>query len=332
MSDAGPAAARRAERLLRCYPAGWRERYGEEFAELLMDDIGERPRSWVRTADVVRSGTLARLAATGLAGQTLEPERQLRAGLAWLGAATTAFLALGVAIWSELTIGWQWSPPATPATRVAMLLMSAAILIFAILALLAAIPIAWSLGTAVARGRERRLLPPLALAMAAAAAFTLGSIHFGHGWPGTGGHQWVERGLVPGDVARFCWAATLWVTSYWAHPGALSSFPATEIGWMVVSPLTFAAMAVGATMILRRTPLSPRVLRYESRLGAAAVLAMAVFLAGAGSWVISGGPAPRGLFRVGAIDSVGVVALAAELMLAVRALQRALPAAARHRP
>jgi hypothetical protein len=31
---AGPAA--RAGRLLRWYPAGWRARYGEEFAELLL--------------------------------------------------------------------------------------------------------------------------------------------------------------------------------------------------------------------------------------------------------------------------------------------------------
>lgn len=49
-------AAERAERLLRWYPRAWRERYGDEFAELLIADIEERPHSPVRTRDVTRAG------------------------------------------------------------------------------------------------------------------------------------------------------------------------------------------------------------------------------------------------------------------------------------
>jgi hypothetical protein len=49
----------RAHRLLRWYPKEWRLRYGEEFTELLVDDIAERPRSWRRTVDVARSGIAA---------------------------------------------------------------------------------------------------------------------------------------------------------------------------------------------------------------------------------------------------------------------------------
>jgi hypothetical protein len=40
----------RAARLLRWYPRGWRERYGEEFAELLIAELEERPRSAGRRA------------------------------------------------------------------------------------------------------------------------------------------------------------------------------------------------------------------------------------------------------------------------------------------
>lgn len=69
--------ARSAERLLRCYPAAWRARYGEEFTQLLIDDISERPRSWARTADVVRSGLLARFTGAGLTGHSLEPQQQV---------------------------------------------------------------------------------------------------------------------------------------------------------------------------------------------------------------------------------------------------------------
>jgi hypothetical protein len=53
-------ADRRARRLLRWYPRSWRLRYGEEFTQLLIDDISERPRCWRRTLDVARSGVTAR--------------------------------------------------------------------------------------------------------------------------------------------------------------------------------------------------------------------------------------------------------------------------------
>jgi hypothetical protein len=55
-------AERRARRLVRWYPREWRRRYGEEFAQLLADDIAERPRSWHRTLDVARSGLAAQMA------------------------------------------------------------------------------------------------------------------------------------------------------------------------------------------------------------------------------------------------------------------------------
>ncbi len=55
-------AAERARRLLRWYPKAWRLRYGEEFTQLLIADIAERPRSWRRTLDVARRGLAARVA------------------------------------------------------------------------------------------------------------------------------------------------------------------------------------------------------------------------------------------------------------------------------
>ncbi len=72
MSQAGDAAARlRAARLVRWYPRQWRERYGDEFTELLVSDIAERPDSLARAFDVARGGLLARLAGAGLAGFAL---------------------------------------------------------------------------------------------------------------------------------------------------------------------------------------------------------------------------------------------------------------------
>jgi hypothetical protein len=131
-------------------------------------------------------------------------------------------------------------------------------------------------------------------------------------------------------VARFCWAATLWITSYWAHPGALATFPAVEIAWMIASPVALLALLTGVAATLQLLPLSARLMRYESWLGLSAGVVMAGFLAGASSWIVSGDPAPRGLFGVGAIDVIGVGVMAGALIVAFRAAQRALAARVIH--
>ena len=105
----------RAARLLRCYPRAWRARYGEEFTELLLADLAERPRSPARTADVIRGGIVARLTDAGLCGiapdDTERAGQRARASLASLACCAAVFLGLAGAIWSQLTIGWQWSAP-----------------------------------------------------------------------------------------------------------------------------------------------------------------------------------------------------------------------------
>lgn len=205
--------AKRAARLLRWYPRAWRSRYGEEFAELLVADIGERPRSRSRTADVIRGGIVARLGQAGLCGAGLAgdpPEpgplagtRRACASLASLGCCAAVFAAVGGSMWSQLTTSWQWSAPAAAGVMVAMLAMSAAMGVLAVLALLAVLPVAWR----VAAARPPGVGGPSALFLAGLAVVVIGGRHFGNGWPGTGGHPWAHQGLVPGGVAAFSWAA-----------------------------------------------------------------------------------------------------------------------------
>jgi hypothetical protein len=321
MDDA--TSGRRAERVLRWYPKSWRARYGDEFVELLTAEFSERPRSWRREANVAWSGIVARLTDVGLTSHTLEPSCQIRASLASLGCALAVFVALGAAMWSQLTVGWQWARPDTIGTRAAMLVMSAALLLYLVLGALASIPLAVVIVGRTARRRAPGLVRPALLFLTGSAFLIVGARHFANGWPGTGGHHWAHQGLVPGGAAAFLWASTLSISSYWVHPGALLAFPAPEVAWMVISPLAMVCIVTGASKIVRRLDTSARLLQYERRLGRLAAYATGVFMVGSCCWIVDGGPGPRDLFHAGAIDVAALIAMATASLVALRAHNRA---------
>jgi hypothetical protein len=318
--------------LVRWYPAVWRARYGVEFAALLAAEFAERPRCWRRTADVVRGGLAARLAAAGLGGHPLDPAAARRAGLAACVCSLATFAAVAAALWAQLAVGWQWAPPGSPAVAAAMTAMSAAMMLLACLALAG---LGWLARAALRgpRGERRALARPAALVTAGALVLVVGGRHFGNGWPGTGGHWWPHQGVVPGGLAAFTWACTLWASSYWAHPAALASFPAAQIAWMVISPAALASLTAGLAGLVRRVP-GRAGGRWPGWYGAGAAAGMALFLAGAGCWLAAGTQGPHGLFHTGAIDAAGLAVMAAALIvggLALQQIRRARPAGAARR-
>ncbi len=318
---------RRARRLMRCYPKRWRQRYGDEFTQLLVDELTDGDLSIARQLDVLAHGAWTRLTHAGLAGSMLDSQRRAWSPLAALLAVSAVFATLAVGVWAQLTIGWQWSPPSSAGTTAAMWLMSAGLFGLAALGALATALFAGQLLATAARSGAGDAWRPALVSLAAGAVLYLGSRHFGTHWPGTGGHAWPGRGLVPGPLARLSWAGTLWISSYWAHPAALGSFPAGELAWMVISPVAWLVLTVSAAMTVRRLELSPQLQRLAVLLGAVALAAMAVILAGAILWVFSQDSGPRSLFAVGTIDFVIVAVLAAGL-IATTHLLRGLAAAA----
>jgi hypothetical protein len=316
--------------LLRWYPRSWRARYGEEFAELLRADIEERPADLRRTADVIRSGLLARLTAAGLTGHELPPEEQIGAGLATAGCALIVFAAFGVAMLAQLATGWQRASAGSAAAAAGTVGMTAAVTILGVLGLAAAVPVCWQLAAA-ARRRDRRFAVPVSLMLGCAALLVIGTRHFENGWPGTGG-MGPEHHLVPGGLAAFGWASTLSVSSYWAHPALLARFPAAELAWMVLSPAAWIGLGTGLVMVTRRLDLtSSRLLRYLSHLAALASAAAVVFLACASAWLLDHGAVGAEEFRPGLVDAGELLAMALALIVAVRAASgiwhglRALP-------
>jgi hypothetical protein len=322
---------RRARLFVRWYPASWRARYGDEFCALLEAELAERPHSARRALNVARSGLVARAAASGLVGPPLAPAAQAPSSLAWLAAALGAFLAFGIALWSQLLVGMQWTGPGTPDTTAGTLVMSLSVLVLAVVGATALVPVLARVVVGLRRPGRGRLVLPVLVTAASTAVLVLGARRFENGWPGTGGHHaWPSQGLVPGGIAAFLWAATLSITSYWAHPGALGHFPTGEVHWMAASPLAILGLIGGAATTLRRLALPPRLARFELQCARVAVVAMAGVLVGAVLWLTDTAPrpswVPTNLFHVGAIDLAAAGAMAVALLVAFRAVDRGFAA------
>jgi hypothetical protein len=314
VSDRDRPAAERAQRLVRWYPPRWRERYGEELTELLVADLQDRPRSWRRDADLMRSGLRARLAGVGVCrGVMCRPQ----AALAVVGFALVGFLGSGMSLWSQLVIGSRWSSSGGgAAVRTGVLTMSVGVTVLGIVFLLAAAPVVAEALRAVRRGNGRPLLAPGLLVAGGLVVLLIGGHHLQAGWPGAGGHPWRLQRWAPAGVASWGWAETLAITAYWAHPATLLALPSAQLGWTLASPVVLAATLVGAVRLVRRIELPAPVLGYEARLVQAATVVMVPFFAAAAWWVLGSRAGADQVFRTGSLDLVLVAGMAAALWVA----------------
>jgi hypothetical protein len=96
---------REARRLLRLYPLAWRERYGEELAEVIVCSSGDRI-PWRVRADVVASGVRARLAGSGAPGE------RARGGVLLVLCAWALVVVAGLIV---QRVSEHWSLPGDPA-------------------------------------------------------------------------------------------------------------------------------------------------------------------------------------------------------------------------
>jgi hypothetical protein len=305
--------------LARLYPPAWRARYADEFEQLLLDELGERKPAAGWWLDLAGHAVLARLEELGVAGD-VEENRRLD-GVAGLAAAAIVLAWFcGAAMWAQLAVGWQWSAPTGASTRTAEELITAGLIGLGIAA-------GWLAGgafvAAVRGGRLTRRGPLLALAIfcVCALALVLGSGWMGLSWPGSGGHAWAGRALVPAWLGRRAWALTLWLSTYWAHPRQLGGLGPTQVGWMILSPLL-----VVATVCCWRATVGP-VCRWRPP---RRVVCGAVLIAGASTFVIASGAAarsldgragPHGLFVPGTID-VGLLIFTGLLSMGCAMLAR----------
>ncbi|HEX3907783.1 MAG TPA: hypothetical protein VHW92_07610 [Mycobacteriales bacterium] len=326
MTTGTGGATRQAERLLRWYPRSWRDRYGEEFTELLVADLAERPRSLRRTGDVVVNGVAARLSVAGLGHRTATHPQ---GALATTGVAVMAFVVCGTSLWSQLVVGSRLAPPDSPAVTTGVVVMSVGIAYLVLLALLAAMPVGFAVLSDLRHGNGRSIIGPIAVVAAGVGILVIGGLHVQGGWPGAAGEPGRSPLFFPGHLpvlpehlAGFGWAETVGLTAYWAHPHDLLALPLGQLVWTVVSPITLAVTGLGAVRLVRRVSWSPTALTVEARLARAAAIGMLGILGSAAWWVVTSPAGSNDIFRAGSLDVLLVVSMVVALAVARAASTR----------
>ena len=104
-----PRIAARVSRLLRWYPSDWRERYGEEFEEVLASSISDGKGSLRLSLDVAREGVTSRLKSAGYVGRSAPVLERARASVITLFVAILGFLS-STAVLAYYVKGWQRTP------------------------------------------------------------------------------------------------------------------------------------------------------------------------------------------------------------------------------
>jgi hypothetical protein len=170
-------------------------------------------------------------------------------------------------------------------------------------------------------GQRTLLAWPAAFLTGAVIALVIGGRSLENNWTGTGG----LHSPVPGGVAAYIWAVTLFVTAYWAHPAQLAAFPTTELNWMLLCPLVIGVAIASAVLLVRRAGLSPRVMRFEVWIGVVGCAVMTAFLAmwGGYQWRATRGNG-LSLFHVGLFNEASTLVLALALLFGVQAARIAL--------
>jgi hypothetical protein len=251
------AVSRRAERLLRWYPAAWRWRYGEELAALLEDSYGGGRIPIRQRLSLAGHGLWERARGAGLADGA-DPVRQAQAGSLLVLCSWPAFVIAGGAFakyaehWDAATpAGARWLPAAAYDVVVAAAVAGAAVVA---VGALVALPAFVSLLRA-GRWRELRGVVAVAVVLTASTlAMTVGAVLWAHGQSATERNTTSVLGIGLGGAFALCLVATL------------------------------AAWCAAAVSTVQRLELAGRVLQMEGALAVALVGAMAAVTAGTVTW------------------------------------------------
>jgi hypothetical protein len=251
---------RRAFRLLRWYPAAWRDRYGEEFVDHMEQELAERPVHLRRTINIAYKGFVARIADVGLSNTTMSAEGRVRvaAGTGFVLAVPAAILMLN--FWSRAMGLWnsfhRATVPDSVATGILTVVMGLLVLVLASMVLTVAICVVRQFF----HGRARGLLGPSTLALSSGAFLYFAAHHFPalimqyvHGTHGFKGVRLSHPGQVIKALAQVTWEVTQNWVSIWSQniqgPGKVQVIVDDLL------PLALLSFGVAFALLVRRVEL-----------------------------------------------------------------------------
>jgi hypothetical protein len=291
------SSARTTTRLLGLYPAAWRERYGEELAELITQTSDGGSRVPLRTQlDVALAGTRERLRAAGVHGHGA-PETRMRGGVLLVLCAWALMVVAGFAV-QRSSEHWQSLMPSGHRS-----VPSAAFVVLVVAAALAAV--------AVVVG--------IALTLSALRVFLR-----------DGGWEKIRRRVLTAvALSGLAIAATAALVA-WAHGltdaernGHDATYAVAFVAWVLLLAGTLAAWTAAAVSTAHRLQMSAALLRVETALAGGVATAMfAVTAATAVWWASVADAAPR--FGATAQLGVALAAMALATLLAAIGARRAV--------
>lgn len=267
-------SASRASGLLRLYPPVWRERYGQELEDLIVEASGGGPVPWRMRADVMLGAARERLRAAGLTGDGAPGDRA-RGGALLVLCAWALFVVAGLAV-QKASEHWQ---DAVPAPQRA--LPSAAFDVLVVVAVIASL---------------------LVLAGIAAALPRLSALVHDGGWPA------IRPKIVTAGLFTIVALSATAGLVIWAHgltprrrAGHDLAYAIAFAAWAALVVAALVAWTVAAVAAARRLRLRPATLRLEAWAACAVTAGMGVMtaatalwwaaVAGRAPWFLAGTPA-----------------------------------------
>jgi hypothetical protein len=245
---------------LHAYPRTWRERYGDELLDVIVQQTAEsgrarRSRIWF---NVVRSGTALRLRGTSVGVDAVELQRRGRTGLFAVICAWTAFVFAGMVL-AKSSEHWSLAIPAASGhlADLAMgILIGAAVVVGSVL--IAGIAVAIPTTLRQTRGATLRLIKWQLSTAVLCTVFFCGYMS-----------------------ALVVWANRL---SEPARNGIDTPYSFAVVGAALALAATLAAWCCAGIALGRHVTLSPQLQAVETAIAAVAALGMVVMTLSAAAW------------------------------------------------
>jgi hypothetical protein len=245
-------------RLLRWYPAPWRDRYGDEMVALMSDDLEGRSPSFGYRLRVMGAGVRERARRAGVAGADASAAERTRSGSLIVLVAWSAFVLAGAGFAKESE---HFVNALHPNARV--LPQMAYDVVVALGCLGTGLVLAGALIAVPSFGRYLR----------------------------NGGWSSMRRRLVVALSLTVATTVAIVPLAAWAHRlnvvqrnGGLAVYSGAFLGWAVLVVATLVAWTVVAVAAARRTQLSARVLKVESSFAVLLAGVMAALTVATGVW------------------------------------------------